>query len=201
MECKTIKRVKKDGKPIIVNKKKYKTLYDAQIAANSINIKPKIYIKRVVYQCTQCEFFHVGTSSEMLDNKKMEKPKWYGPRSIRVNVIGTIDLSQFDKKGLSTDPSIILQRKTIREKNDILLKNKKENRLLKRQKQREKILKNKDKPIVGDFKNIKYYMKLKTVKLILTNGDIKFIKFSKICVGEIKIPDRKTILNYLTENY
>lgn len=182
MECKTIKRVKKNGTPIIVNKKKYETLYDAQVAANNINAKPNIYIKRVVYQCSQCEYFHVGSSTEMLDNKKkITKPQWVGPRSIRLNVVGTIDLSQFDKlkepvvKGLEKIyPSAIKK-----------IKIRKENVIADKQLQAES--KKKIKKLKRDVGQVKhgsliwrFYSKKKVVKIITPEGLIKMPKLSNI---------------------
>ena len=92
MECKTIKYVKKDGTPVIVNKVKYKTITDANKHVESINQNKKVYIKRKSYKCSKCGFYHVGSTKEMLD-KPLPKLKWMGPRHIKFNIIGNIDLS------------------------------------------------------------------------------------------------------------
>lgn len=100
MECKTIKSFSKKNKPIFDWKVKHETLQEAQKEADRINAKKDIFIKRVSYECSKCGFFHVGTSFEMLENKKLSMG-WLNkiPR-----LVDKIDLSQFDKKPKTPKP-------------------------------------------------------------------------------------------------
>src|SRR5690348_7802583 len=93
MECKTIKSFKENGKPNFVLKVKHDNIFSAQKEADRFNNLPKNVIKRVAYQCSVCGSYHVGTSTEMLENKKA-KGGWIGRF---MKVVGEIDLAQFVK--------------------------------------------------------------------------------------------------------
>lgn len=96
MECKTIKFVKKNGEPVIVNKVKYPNFFEAEAQANGINTKEKIYTKRVAYHCTICGYYHVGTSIESLNKPKPKDKKLKLIGGIKMpKVVGAIDLSLF----------------------------------------------------------------------------------------------------------
>ncbi len=116
MKCKTVKYVKKDGVPVIVNKKKYQTLVEAECNARLINNKAKTLTKRVSYKCPECSFFHVGTSLKSLNKPVKTKPRLFGGSFKLPKIVGLIDLSIFNKVAKPKEVPVIktpVQKKTI----------------------------------------------------------------------------------------
>ena len=98
MECKTIDTFDENGVAITKPKLRHSTMDAAQTAANIINNKKNIFIKRVAYHCNECDGYHVGTTFEMLENKKISKKKMNEFLPVRLKIVGSVDLSQFEKK-------------------------------------------------------------------------------------------------------
>lgn len=97
MKCKTIKGYKENGKPLIVNKQRHKTISEAEMAANMLNQKPKNFIRRVSYKCPKCGFYHVGTSYEML-NKKPPKRRKIGVSARLPKIVGKVDITSIQAR-------------------------------------------------------------------------------------------------------
>jgi len=95
MECKTINHVNKGGKAILRNKKKYNNFSDAQKDADRINEQECAYSRRVVYKCTQCNFYHVGTSEASL-NKPVPKKIGVINTSRAPKVVGFMNLKDLE---------------------------------------------------------------------------------------------------------
>lgn len=94
-ECKTVKRYRKNGTAVMVDKYKHNTILFAEREARRINNMPKNYIKRVAYQCSKCGFYHVGTTLEMIANKKAPV-KHLGVKVMRI--AGFVDLTNITTK-------------------------------------------------------------------------------------------------------
>lgn len=164
MECLTISSFTKKGKAIKKPKKKHETFYAANIEAFRINSKKNIFIKRVAYECGNCGKFHVGTTFEMLNNKKAKTGK-YGLQSVRLKIIGTVDLSLFSKKDKGTKIKEEVKEKINTSKN------------IKAKKSTKKQLIGQ---VVVNTLTYRYYVKIKVVKIITPEGTVRMIKFKNI---------------------
>lgn len=96
MECKTISHINKDNKAVLKNKKKYKTFEDAKKDADILNQLDCVHSKKVVYKCSICDNYHIGTSEISL-NKEVNVKKFYG-KMLTPKIVGKIDLNIFPQK-------------------------------------------------------------------------------------------------------
>jgi hypothetical protein len=95
MKCKTIVGYDENLKPILKPKVKHELFCDADLEAKRQNEKSNVFIKRVAYLCSLCGTYHVGTTYEMLENKKYSV-KHKGVKVMRVS--GNIDLEKIPKR-------------------------------------------------------------------------------------------------------
>ena len=163
MECKTIKSFNKRNKPIFEHKIKHSTFEIAQNEANRINNLKKTFIKRVIYKCSKCDNFHVGTSFEMLENNNVSR----GWHQKLPKVVGNIDLAQFEKK---IKVKIISPPKNTILKSGLIIT--------------PHIKKLKDSKFSAslwvDGNRYEYQVKEKSIKLILPLEIVKLIRFNRI---------------------
>lgn len=96
MQCKTIIEYNNKGKPVWKDKVKHASLEIARRQAYKINKRKDIFIKRDAYQCKKCGMFHVGTTTEMLLNKKIPKVRQWIGREMKV--VGFVDLQGYTKE-------------------------------------------------------------------------------------------------------
>lgn len=108
MKCKTVKYVKKNGTPVIVDKQKYLSLTEADTNASVINSKDKTLTKRVSYKCSECSFYHVGTSLKSLNKPAPTKPRFFGGTFRLPKIVGLIDLSIF-KPSLKPQVPVVVE--------------------------------------------------------------------------------------------
>jgi len=189
MQCKTIIEYNNKGKPVWKDKVKHPSLETARQQAHKINRKKEIFIKREAYQCKKCGMFHVGTTTEMLLNKKVPKVRQWIGREMKV--VGFVNLSNYTKE--------LVKIKTIRNRPKKAVDNKglitisKNGRLISKQ-------------IMIDKNFYQIDVKPKTIKII-TKLETKYIKWNKIYPSE-KLnqitsftPGFREIKNYILENY
>lgn len=178
MECKTIKSFNKKGKPKFALKVKHNTFEEAYKEAGRLNNKKGVFIKRVAYLCNVCKTYHVGTSFEMLENT----PKKVEIFSIlpHFKIVNSVDLSRFEKVNL-TKPNISSSE------NEGDIKNIKEGKIL------------------GNMwirgGKCKWYVKIKTVKVILPSGDVKMPKIKNIIEEGKDILTNNQIKRYIKNNF
>ena len=223
MQCTTIKGYN-GNEPIMGPKVKFASLAKANIKLAKINRDPKNFIKRVVYKCEECGFYHIGKTLEML-KKKVPKRKQFLLTGMKV--VGQVDLSQFDH--LSTEA--VAERKRLKIENLKKQKDKERERrklfqqghevFVERNKAKElrefrmaKITKLKSTPskLIGHFSTKygvwMYFVKKKIVKIITTEGKVRHVKLSDIFSSDTidsynfygdTLPS-KSILFYMKEN-
>lgn len=191
MECTTIKGYN-GNVPIMGPKVKFASLAKANLKLAKINKDPKNHIKRVVYQCSECGFYHIGKTLEMLNR---EAPKRKRFLLTGMKVVGQVDLSQFNNVNLEE----IAERKRLKKEMIQAKRNKaKANRNNKIDKSKEirefrqaKIKKLKSTPskFVGHFSTKyglwMYFVKNKIVKVMTTEGSIKHVKLNNIFSDEL----------------
>lgn len=218
MQCTTIKGY--DGNiPIMGPKVKFKTLEKANIKLAKINKDPKNHIKRVVYQCEECGFYHIGKSLEML-NRKIPKRKRFLVTGMKL--VGQVDLAPF--KRLTIEEKKEIKRKKHEEYKTNLAKIEQERREL-RDKQR--AIMKEENTMVATSRGIKsgkicgsvltksfgfwkYYVKLKIVKIITSNGEVRHLKLLKVwpkhiveeyqLTGNVHRRYRSSMLAYIVRN-
>lgn len=189
MECKTIIEYNNKGQPVWKDKVKHPTLRDAQYAANLINKRKNIFIKREAYECKKCEKFHVGTTTEMLLNKKVPRVRQWIGRNMKV--VGFVNLSNYTKELVKIKTIRNKLKKAVDDKGLITIS--KNGRLISKQ-------------IMIDKNFYQIDVKPKTIKII-TKLETKYIKWNKIYPSE-KLnqitsftPGFREIKNYILENY
>jgi hypothetical protein len=93
--CQTIV-TKKNGEEFLKDKKKFRSEPMAQRECNELNAKMAATEMLNVYQCEECNQWHLGRNGQLLTtNKKRALIK----ENFKVTVVGFVDLTKFDKKG------------------------------------------------------------------------------------------------------
>lgn len=189
MQCKTIKSFNAKGKPKFGFKVKHKLFSEAQKAADLFNVKNEILIKRVAYKCNVCGFYHVGTSTEMLENKPKDNViKSKGKTTMKV--VGFVNIDSIQEKEKNRVESIKIKKK------EKILE-------IKKVKEEIKAIKKKSR-LVGTLvikENIwRFYIKIKVVKIITPEGKVKLPKIKNISPNGHAIPNRNHILDFINNN-